>query len=555
MSFLKIQKLIRNEDGTVHSGSASIVDTKYDPDHKGGSRHTTREKLGKVVYWPEDNTSKVGIFLSPTRGLIEYNADKDEFREIEANDPRLPHEILFPAPAVHTIFGDAYLLMMFLKQSGLMKIIRAAFPNRAEFQRVLAHISHTILKDGSHIHIDDFLEKSFLSYTLDTVSTETIGSDSPYFHLMGQDNTRLAFFKQFVGHMKKTNPHFGKCCFVDSTPLPNDIRDNPFNALCSHGLAATSVQMRLVLILDDETGLPVWYDILPGNVLDFSTISPLVKDVEESLGITIDDYVLDAGYVVKDLILEINRETPPWKDENGEEHQRTLIARMPAKLGFPYKELYYRTKGFIHDAEFDFTRSGHSYFGVRLEVEIFEKREFAYVYVDKDNATRLHREYKEKHEKEFKDMTREQKNWEAVRQGFFVLVSNKEKRAEEMLDEYFTRTRIECVFKTCKEYLSLLPLAKWTNDTVRGKILSDIISTIILLQARKKMGPAHLSSTKVIGATQSIMCIKGANGIITVEPPKKQARLVYDALKVKVPSVINLKNFIEDVMLMKAIGA
>ena len=30
MSFLKIQKLVRNDDGTIHSGSASIVDTKYD---------------------------------------------------------------------------------------------------------------------------------------------------------------------------------------------------------------------------------------------------------------------------------------------------------------------------------------------------------------------------------------------------------------------------------------------------------------------------------------------------------------------------------------------
>ena len=98
----------------------------------------------------------------------------------------------------------------------------------------------------------------------------------------------------------------------------------------------------------------------------------------------------------------------------------------------------------------------------------------------------------------------------------------------------------------------MLPLAKWTNDTVRGKILSDIVSTIILLQARKKMGPVSLSSTKVIGATQSIMCIKGSNGIITVEPAKKQARQVYEALKIKVPSSIDLNKFVKEVLLMEA---
>jgi transposase len=307
--------------------------------------------------------------------------------------------------------------------------------------------------------------------------------------------------------------------------------------------------MRLVLILDDETGLPVWYDIVPGNVLDFSLLSPIVKDVEESLDITIDDYVLDAGYVAKNLILEINLDTSGFIDINGEIRHKTLIARMPAKKGFPYKKLYMLTEAYIHDAEYDFTRSGHSYFGMRLETKIFDQREYAYVYVDKDNATRLFREYKENHE-EVEKMSREEKNWEAVRQGFFIIVSNIEMTAAEMLDEYFNRTRIESVFKTSKEYLCLLPLAKWTNDTVRGKILTDIISTIVLIQARKKMGSIKLSSTKIIGTTQSLMCIKGKNGIVTVEPPKKQARLVYNMLKIKVPNIVDLSDFSKDVLLM-----
>ena len=82
--------------------------------------------------------------------------------------------------------------------------------------------------------------------------------------------------------MRSKVPTFGRACFVDSTPLPNNI-GSPFNALCSHGVSATSVQMRLVLVLDELTCLPIWYEIIPGNVLDINTLKTVTKDVEVHL--------------------------------------------------------------------------------------------------------------------------------------------------------------------------------------------------------------------------------------------------------------------------------
>ena len=94
---------------------------------------------------------------------------------------------------------------------------------------------------------------------------------------------------------------FGRACYVDSTPLPNSI-DSPFNALCSHGLDATSVQMRLALVLDETSLYPVWYEIIPGNPLDLSTLTTVTKDVEISLDLHLSNYTLDAEYASKELI-------------------------------------------------------------------------------------------------------------------------------------------------------------------------------------------------------------------------------------------------------------
>ena len=49
------------------------------------------------------------------------------------------------------------------------------------------------------------------------------------------------------------------------------------------------------MVLDEETLMPIWYDVIFGNILDISTLKTISKDVEVSLGITINGYTLDEG--------------------------------------------------------------------------------------------------------------------------------------------------------------------------------------------------------------------------------------------------------------------
>ena len=80
MAFIKIQNLEFDENGVVSRGTASIVDVSYVPGGRNHSRQSTRERLGKVISIAEDRKS--GVFMSPTRGLVEYNAvtDGDEIK-------------------------------------------------------------------------------------------------------------------------------------------------------------------------------------------------------------------------------------------------------------------------------------------------------------------------------------------------------------------------------------------------------------------------------------------------------------------------------------------
>ena len=386
MAFIKAQKIIYDEKGNITSGSAAIIDTKYVSTGKAShSQHVVREKLGRVLYLSEDR--KQGIFLSPTRGLVEYDAKTDSFSVIEKNDSRFNSKELFPQTEIHTVFGDVYLLLDFLKNCGLLAILRSVFSKDEEYERVLCHVLHGILRDGSRISCDNFILKSFASYLFKDVPPSTLHSDSRFFSLLGDDNTKMDFFRSFVAAMQKKDPKFGKGCYVDSTPLPNDIEDNPFNALCCHGISSSDVMTRLILVLDEKTGLPVWYDIIPGNLLDINTIMFVINDVADNLGIEIDSLVLDAGYVSKDLIQTFHNGT-----------DKTIIGRMPARKGYPYKTLYWEFKSQIGKGKYAFVRNRHAYFGVRKTIQLFDQPIYAYVYVDQNNATKRLTEYLSEHE-------------------------------------------------------------------------------------------------------------------------------------------------------------
>lgn len=530
MAFIKSQKIVRDESGNITSGSAAIVDTKYGDFGSYHAKHTVREKLGKVIWLSSDKKS--GIFLSPTRGLVEYNAQTDTFSPVGKDDSRLKRADIFPDTQIHTVFGDTFLLLEFLKKARLLSALRSVFPKNQDYERVLCHVLHGVLKDGSKISCDNFIEKSFASYVLDDIPESTLRCDTRFFSLMGEDDTRMAFFRNFVKVMQDSDPAFGKACYVDSTPLPNDIEDNPFNALSCHGVSASDVMVRLVLVLDEATGLPVWYDIIPGNVLDINTIMNVVNDVADSLGIIIDSLDLDAGYVSKDLVSAFHIGT-----------EKTLIGRMPARKGYPYKELYWEVKSIIGKGKYSFVRKHHVYFGHRKDITLFDQKEYAYVYVDQYNALKKYSDYLVNHPDEFEAMKDRDKDWLTVKFGYFVLVSNIDTTPEKLLTDYFGRCEIETVFKTSKEYLELLPISKWTDLTVRGKILHDIIDTIVVLLLRKEMDNSGISTSELYGKTQSLMCFRNSAGMVTVETPSKQVKQYYNLIHTDVPAHVEVASF------------
>ena len=76
MAFIKVQKLKKDENGSVLSGSAAVVESVYCPGEGSHSKQKVRERLGKIVSLSDDRKS--GIFLSPTKWSGLFRRLKEE---------------------------------------------------------------------------------------------------------------------------------------------------------------------------------------------------------------------------------------------------------------------------------------------------------------------------------------------------------------------------------------------------------------------------------------------------------------------------------------------
>ena len=530
MTFIRIQNARKDKDGNIVGGSASIVDSVYQSKSDVKCRQVLRESLGTIVFM---ESRRSGIFMSKTRGLVHYDVDTDEFESVSKNDSRIPETVSVMSDNIRTFFGDCDVVLNVMKDMGITMILRnIAVDDDVFYSKTICHTLHSVLRDGSRIRCDRFIERSFVS-NLIGFDTGILRTDTRYFDALGDYEIKVEFFRRFVQQMRQKEPAFGRGCYVDSTPLPNSISDLPTNRMCSHGVDSVGIQTRLVLVLDIRTGFPVWFDIIPGNVLDLSTIMNIKDKVSRLIDVQIDDMVLDAGYVCKDVITAYNLEDNADKE---------LIARMPAKKGYGHDELFSDTHRLFSNAKYGFVRRDHTYFGVRREVTIFGKREYAYVYVDHENASAYYRDYLYRHTDEYEGMNMKEKNRIRYRGGFFVLVSNVETTPERLLDRYYGRTEIETVLNCGKEYIGMLPLNKHKEITVNGKLMQDMISLIVYMHIRRITVPTGRSVSDYIYDLQSLDCYL-SDGRMVVNPANRQAKAAYRLFGYRVPSEIDIGEY------------
>jgi hypothetical protein len=243
--------------------------------------------LGKVID-KEDN-----IFKSRERGIYRFTPP-DIFAHIAADEAEY-YQIAAPGSystevknTTSVVFGSIYLVFEVIKKCGLLEIFKKAFGFLGD--TAIALILYKLTDCGASMHVKAWWERSYAKYIFPDVNL-TSQNISKILVSMGKEECWRTFFEDYSRFVKERSPLL--CALIDSTGLPNDI-DIALTQTSNHGEEINRC-IRLIVVLDQKSGYPLYFKYIPGNIVDKITLVNIFNEMD-AYDIDIVTTILDAGY-------------------------------------------------------------------------------------------------------------------------------------------------------------------------------------------------------------------------------------------------------------------
>ncbi len=239
--------------------------------------------LGKVI------DKATCTFFNDERGFFTYDpvtgvfgvAD-ETFTSDRVKDQRKRERILLD-------FGDSFFLNEVIKQMKYDSVIES-IPYR-NTDTIYALLAYYVLQDKANCHAKTWYEGNFVRmlYPQANLVSQRI---TTFLESIGQYERVLRFFDAHVGWVNE-NISDDPAVLIDSTGLPNSIHF-PLAGISNHN-GKVSREVRMVTMLQRDSGYPFLFRLVPGNVVDMSTLTRAVMELGQH-GVPTDYVLIDAGY-------------------------------------------------------------------------------------------------------------------------------------------------------------------------------------------------------------------------------------------------------------------
>ena len=457
-----------------------------------------------------------GIFKSRERGVYKYSLSGG-FSDIE--DPNVYMEQTYGSKIELILdFGPEYVFAEALKKEGIWDVFLSIMPEKSD--TLMSMVLHSMLWTEARQFAEDFWKTSYarIAFPNAKLKSQRI---SEFLTELGNEAVFRRFFDAYLGHViskSKTSRH---SIVVDSTGLQNDSHMDITAVNIHNGVVSNEV--RLVLAMDRNTGYPLYFRYVKGNILDVNSLANTIADLRQ-YGIEVDHCIVDAGYYCGENMEDLDRSGIPYllRLRAGNKIYDGLIDGYIEGLDvYDNRVIYGNRVVFIKCVPIDFHGS----------------QAFAYVSIDHAVQADERRKIYMKKPGEFKsDADRE----ESLRKsGAFILVSKLKVGIDEILPLYYSRQAVEQAFDFGKNYANLLPLRTHSEETFRGHLLISFIATVSIMTIDRLFIAARPRAKykKPLNFIQARSCLRQIkcqvyDGHVSVVEPDRKSNDVLKALKV-----------------------
>ncbi len=451
---------------------------------------TYGESLGRVV------DKERLVFYSRSRGLFQYDPETGSYLPAppDVEMPKRKSRLKVPAQLVSFVFGDVYLLDRFMDKLGLYPVLESAYKDRLDALKAM--VCFYLVSTLSNCYAGQWLERS-IAHRLFPQAHLSSSQVSDLLKYLGDPSRQQVFFLNYLqwfvdSHATDKLGHI----LIDSTGLPNSIHFS-LTAISNHN-GDINNEVRLIYVVQQTTGLPIYMRCVPGNIIDINTLKRTILELKQ-MGVDTNFAITDAG------LADTKENGVLVKQNNRLVRIKKVSCQLNEKIGKNGKVI-------------EPGHSAYAYLCIDLQRSALEQLSLIEKVAEGSLSTES---YESKIEKA----------------GIFMLVSKRSIAPSKVLEIYYTRQEIEQVFDLGKNYAGMLPLSVQTEETFRGHMVLTFIATIVakLLSDRLKETKYPIQPTLANLATQSCSEIKGC--LITSEP-NKVTRLAYKAAGVEYPVCI-----------------
>jgi hypothetical protein len=513
MENLKSQGFIRYSDRYKNGKETAIY---CHAERIDGKKKNNEVWLGRVF------DKEHGIFFNHERGFFRFTVENSfeeltetdiEFYALEKKRPsaiKRPSEI-FKSTKILT-FGSDFVLNEVLKSAKIDTVFKSAVPEDSD--TLMSLIFYKLLDENANKYAKQWWNKSYSRYLFPKAKLES-SEISKFYKKIGDEDSIRQFYYTYYPYLKNIMPNCK--ILIDSTGLPNSINFDLTKKNVHNGIISNEV--RLILVMDKNTGWPIYFRYVPGNIVDVSTLEKTLLELK-SYKIGISHAIVDAGYYSAKNIATLYKNKIPF------------LIRSTSTTSL-YKNLIVKYKDTLFSTLYRIKYNDRILTMIHEQVDLHGHK--AHAYIAMDIQRRFDEQIKLLKNFESKNLTCEEADKSLGTKGMFILLSSKKLKVDEVLPLYYTRQAIEQVFDYAKNDVGLLPLRSHGEDTFRGHLVISFmacIAKIVLNQSLEEK--SSFSATSAIHSLNKFGCNVHDNYIYP-EDISRESNEIADSLKIQYP--------------------
>ena len=449
-----------------------------------------------VSYWNKEKGysthDRICIGKKGPDGKPVYNKHYKMRKEMQALTSEAKTAKATPLMVSSTTFvGETFILDKMSGETKIARILKESF-GEGDANKIMALAYYQICRGKALSNAEDWLEQRGFGYL--GLSSQRV---SELLERLQQDKINT-FFKRWAGKHSK-----GGNLLFDLTSVSTYGKRNAYAEYGYNRDGENLEQINLTLLTSCGSGLPIWYQMLPGSMSD-RVILDNVLSMMKKMEVPKFTFVGDRGFYSEHNLEILSGNgykftipvpsTVGWQKELIAEHRDTLVRpdHLIEENGIIiYGKTVYKTTN--HGRTWR-----HIYFDpARKDKAIASFMQKIRGLKDELEAGKIVESHKKLYDRYFvvkETPVRGRKvnyNDEAIQEFinsdscYWVLNSTSAKTASEALNQYRERNGVELYFDDEKNLLDLRRLKNHNDQTIRGKVFVTFVSLIILAHLRK----------------------------------------------------------------------